>query len=112
VPALSFSYSCQVDNYPTIQGRVKILLQGNRSIMDQSDANFTVQRPWITLDRPNDGCRRSSKLKINERLQSQAINELAAFLGDSQEERNENQDDRAGREEEFPGYMVRAKQRT
>ena len=44
IPALSFSYSWQVDNYPTTQGRVKILLQGNRSITDQSDANFTVQR--------------------------------------------------------------------
>jgi hypothetical protein len=44
VPALSFSYSCPVDNYPTTQGRVKILLQGNLSITDQSDANFTVQR--------------------------------------------------------------------
>ena len=45
VPALSFSYSWHVDNYPTTQGRVKILLQGNRSITDESDANFTVQRP-------------------------------------------------------------------
>ena len=44
VPALSFSYSWHVDNYPTTQGRVKIVLQGNRSITDQSDANFTVQR--------------------------------------------------------------------
>jgi hypothetical protein len=45
VPALSLSYSWQVDNYPTTQGRVKILLQGNLSITDQSDADFTVQRP-------------------------------------------------------------------
>ena len=44
VPALSFSYSWRVDNYPTTQGMVKILLQGNRSITDQSDASFTVQR--------------------------------------------------------------------
>ena len=50
IPALSLSYSWQVDNYPTTQGRVKILLQGHRSITDQSDANFTVQRrPYITL---------------------------------------------------------------
>ena len=56
VPALSFSYSWRVDNYPTTQGRVKILLQGNQSITDQSDANFTVQkRPYITLLRPNGG---------------------------------------------------------
>jgi len=56
VPALSFSYSWQVDNYPTTQGRVKILLQGHESITDQSDANFTVQRrPYITLLRPNGG---------------------------------------------------------
>jgi len=56
VPALSFSYSWRVDNFPTTQGRVKILLQGNRSITDQSDANFTVQRrPYITLLRPNGG---------------------------------------------------------
>ena len=56
VPALSFSYSWHVDNYPTTQGRVKIVLQGNRSITDQSDANFTVQRrPYITLLRPNGG---------------------------------------------------------
>jgi hypothetical protein len=45
IPALSFSYSWQVDNFPTTQARVKILLQGNLSITDQSDANFTVQRP-------------------------------------------------------------------
>jgi N-acetylneuraminic acid mutarotase len=44
VPALSFSYSWHVDNFPTTQGRVKILLQRNRSIKDRSDANFTVQR--------------------------------------------------------------------
>jgi hypothetical protein len=56
IPALSFSYSWRVDNYPTTQGRVKILLQGNRSITDVSDANFTVQRnPYITLHRPNGG---------------------------------------------------------
>ena len=56
IPALSFSYSWQVDNYPTTQGRVKILLQGHLSITDQSDANFTVQRrPYITLLRPNGG---------------------------------------------------------
>jgi hypothetical protein len=35
----------QVDNSPTPQGRVKILLQENLSITHQSDANFTVQRP-------------------------------------------------------------------
>jgi hypothetical protein len=44
VPALSFSYWWRVDNYPTTQGRVKILLQEDRSITDQSDANLTVQR--------------------------------------------------------------------
>ena len=56
VPAFTFSYWWQVDNFPTTQGRVKILLQGNRSITDQSDANFTVQRrPLITLLRPNGG---------------------------------------------------------
>ena len=48
IPALSFSYSWHVDNFPTTQGRVKILLQGNRSITDQSDANFTVQRSHIS----------------------------------------------------------------
>lgn len=55
IPALSLSYSWQVDNFPTTQARVKILLQGDRSITDQSDANFTVQRPYITLLRPNGG---------------------------------------------------------
>jgi N-acetylneuraminic acid mutarotase len=56
VPALSHSYSWHVDNYPTTQGKVKILLQGHREITDQSDANFTVQRtPYITLHRPNGG---------------------------------------------------------
>ena len=56
IPALSFSYWWQVDNFPTTQGRVKILLQGDLSITDQSDANFTVQRrPYITLLRPNGG---------------------------------------------------------
>jgi N-acetylneuraminic acid mutarotase len=44
VPALSLSYSWRVDNFPTTQGKVKILLQGHREITDQSDANFTVQR--------------------------------------------------------------------
>jgi hypothetical protein len=56
VPALSLSYSWQVDNFPTTQARIKILLQRNRSITDQSDANFTVQRrPYISLLRPNGG---------------------------------------------------------
>jgi len=45
IPAFTFSYWWQVDNFPTTQGRVKILLQENLSITDQSDANFTVQRP-------------------------------------------------------------------
>jgi hypothetical protein len=44
VPASSLSYSWRVDNFPTTQGKVKILLQGDREITDQSDANFTVQR--------------------------------------------------------------------
>jgi hypothetical protein len=51
IPALSFSYTWRVDNFPTTQGRVKILLQGHREITDQSDANFTVQR---TPPPPND----------------------------------------------------------
>ena len=56
IPALSLSYLWHVDNFPTTQGRVKILLQRNRSIADQSDANFTVQRrPYLTLLRPNGG---------------------------------------------------------
>jgi hypothetical protein len=56
VPALSFSYSWRVNNYPTTHGRVKILLQENVSITDQSDANFTVQRrSYITLATPNGG---------------------------------------------------------
>jgi N-acetylneuraminic acid mutarotase len=56
VPAFTFGYWWQVDNFPTTQGRVKILLQEDRSITDQSDANFTVQRrPYITLHRPNGG---------------------------------------------------------
>ncbi len=44
VPAFTSGYWWQVDNFPTTQGRVKILLQENQSITDQSDANFTVQR--------------------------------------------------------------------
>ena len=44
IPAFTFGYWWQVDNFPTTQGRVKILLQENLSITDQSDANFTVQR--------------------------------------------------------------------
>ena len=56
IPAFAFGYWWQVDNYPTTQGRVKILLQEDLSITDQSDANFTVQRrPYITLHRPNGG---------------------------------------------------------
>jgi hypothetical protein len=56
IPAFTVGYSWQVDNFPTTQGRVKILLQENLSITDQSDANFTVQaRPYITLLRPNGG---------------------------------------------------------
>jgi N-acetylneuraminic acid mutarotase len=43
IPAFTFGYWWQVDNFPTTQGRVKILLQENLSITDQSDANFTVQ---------------------------------------------------------------------
>ena len=45
IPAFTVGYWWQVDNFPTTQGRVKILLQENLSITDQSDANFTVQRP-------------------------------------------------------------------
>jgi hypothetical protein len=45
IPAFTFGYWWQVDNFPTTQGRVKIFLQEDRSITDQSDANFTVQRP-------------------------------------------------------------------
>ena len=45
IPAFTFGYWWQVDNFPTTQGRVKILLQENRSITDESDANFTVRRP-------------------------------------------------------------------
>ena len=43
IPAFTVGYWWQVDNYPTTQGRIKILLQENISITDQSDANFTVQ---------------------------------------------------------------------
>jgi N-acetylneuraminic acid mutarotase len=45
IPAFTVGYWWQVDNVPTTQGRVKILLQENLSITDQSDANFTVQSP-------------------------------------------------------------------
>jgi hypothetical protein len=45
VPAFTSGYWWQVDNFPTTQGRVRILLQENLSITDQSDGNFTVQRP-------------------------------------------------------------------
>ncbi len=56
IPAFTYGYWWQVDNFPTSQGRVKILLQEDRSIADESDANFTVQRrPKITLHRPNGG---------------------------------------------------------
>ena len=44
IPAFAFGYWWQVDNFATTQGRVKILLQENLSVTDQSDANFTVQR--------------------------------------------------------------------
>ena len=44
IPAFTFGYWWQVDNFSTTQGRVKILLQEDRSIADESDANFTVQR--------------------------------------------------------------------
>jgi len=43
IPAFAIGYWWQVDNFSTTQGRVKILLQENLSITDQSDANFTVQ---------------------------------------------------------------------
>jgi hypothetical protein len=56
IPAFAFGYWWQVDSFPTTQGRVKIFLQEDRSITDQSDANFTVQRkPYITLNTPNGG---------------------------------------------------------
>ena len=44
IPAFTVGYWWQVDNFSTTQGRIRILLQENRSITDQSDANFTVQR--------------------------------------------------------------------
>src|SRR6266508_6235700 len=56
IPAFAFGYWWQVDTFPTTQGRVKILVQEDLSITDQSDANFTVQgTPYITLLRPNGG---------------------------------------------------------
>jgi len=45
IQAFTFGYWWQVDNFPTTQGRIKILLQEDRFITDESDANFTVQRP-------------------------------------------------------------------
>jgi N-acetylneuraminic acid mutarotase len=45
IPAFTAGYWWQVDNFPTTQGRVKILLQENLSITDQSDGNFTVRGP-------------------------------------------------------------------
>ena len=44
IPAFTFGYWWQVDNFPTTQGRVEILLLEHHSITDHSDANFTVQR--------------------------------------------------------------------
>jgi hypothetical protein len=44
IPAFTFGYWWQVDDFPTTQGRVKILLQENLSVTDESDANFTVQQ--------------------------------------------------------------------
>jgi len=44
IPAFAVGYWWQVDNFPTTQGRIKILLQENLSVTDQSDANFTVRR--------------------------------------------------------------------
>jgi hypothetical protein len=44
IPAFTFDDWWQVDNFLTTHDRVKILLQEHRSITDQSDANFTVQR--------------------------------------------------------------------
>ena len=43
IPAFAFGYWWQVDNFPTTQGRVRILLLENHSITDRSDVNFTVQ---------------------------------------------------------------------
>jgi N-acetylneuraminic acid mutarotase len=45
IPAFTAGYWWQVDNFPTTQGRIKILLQEDLSVTDESDANFTVQRP-------------------------------------------------------------------
>jgi N-acetylneuraminic acid mutarotase len=45
IPAFTVAYWWQVDNFPTTQGRMRILLQENVSVADQSDANFTVQAP-------------------------------------------------------------------
>ena len=44
IPAFTFGYWWQVDNFPTTRGRVKIFLLEHNSITDHSDANFTVQR--------------------------------------------------------------------
>jgi N-acetylneuraminic acid mutarotase len=44
IPAFAVGYWWQVDNFATTQGRLKILLQENLSVTDESDANFTVLR--------------------------------------------------------------------
>src|SRR5215475_56275 len=43
IPAFTVGYWWQVDNFPTTQGRVKIVLKEDQSITDKSEANFTVQ---------------------------------------------------------------------
>jgi N-acetylneuraminic acid mutarotase len=44
IPAFAVAYWWQVDNFSTTEARVRISLQENLSITDESDANFTVQR--------------------------------------------------------------------
>ena len=44
IPAYTFGCWWQVNNFPTTQGRIKVLLQESLSITEESDANFTVQR--------------------------------------------------------------------
>ena len=51
------TYSWQVPNTPTTQGRFRITDAGNGNIVDISDANFTIEAasPFIIVDTPDGG---------------------------------------------------------
>jgi ribonuclease PH len=49
------SFAWQIPNTPSAQCRVRISEYGNPAVFDESNVNFTIAHPWITVTSPNGG---------------------------------------------------------